>query len=494
MTELPRPEPRDGRRPRKDDVVECTIERIGEEGQGVAIIVMRVSNQQRRFRFHVPGALEGERVRARVTSGNRDVIDTELLAILDASPHRSLPPCPHASPRLQPACGGCAFLALDYSAQVEMKAAKAAKLFPGVPIEETIRSPLIERHRNKLEFSFGPATSGEEVALGLRPRGFRFEVVALEGCRLMSDGVEALVPRVTRWAQALGLRAAIRDGDGGFLRTLTVRESMRTGERLVELTTTGLESVETPQGPLAPEWIARDLESALAPLAVSGYIWSRHIARRGERSRLESVIMAGRDCFEERLSLPDGPLRFEIHPRAFFQPNTSTAELLYAEVLSEAVPKRVAVALDLYCGTGTIALVLARRAERVIGIELVPEAIESARNNAALNELHHVSFLVGDVGATLNEHPSLCGGVDVVTVDPPRAGLGATAVEALHRIGAPTIVYVSCNPQSLVKDTSALSGRTMNGPGYRLTRLRPVDQFPHTPHLELVATFVRNDG
>ena len=119
---------------------------------------------------------------------------------------------------------------------------------------------------------------------------------------------------------------------------------------------------------------------------------------------------------------------------------------------------------------------------------------ESARKNAALNELHHVSFLVGDVGATLNEHPSLCGGVDVVTVDPPRAGLGATAVEALHRIGAPTIVYVSCNPQSLVKDTSALSGRTMNGPGYRLTRLRPVDQFPHTPHLELVATFVRNDG
>ncbi|MBT9558563.1 MAG: 23S rRNA (uracil(1939)-C(5))-methyltransferase RlmD [Myxococcales bacterium] len=494
MTELPRAEPKDGRRPRKDDVVECTIERIGEEGQGVAILVMKVSNQQRRFRFYVPGALEGERVRARVTSGSRDIIDTELLAILEASPHRSEPPCPHASPRLQPACGGCAFLALDYGAQVEMKAAKTAKLFPGVPLEATIRSPLTERHRNKLEFSFGPATAGDAVALGLRPRGFRFEVVAIEGCRLMSEGVEALVPRVTRWAQRLGLRAAIRDGDGGFLRTLTVRESMRTGERLVELTTTGLESVETSKGPRDPEWIARDLEAVLAPLPVSGYVWSRHIARRGERSRLESVVIAGRDHYEERLLIQGGPLRFEIHPRAFFQPNTNTAELLYAEVLAEAVPDRVGVALDLYCGTGTIALVLARRAAQVVGIELVPEAILSARRNAALNDLHHVDFLVGDVGATLKEHPSLCGGVDVVTVDPPRAGLDATAIEALHRIGAPRLVYVSCNPQSLVRDASALSGRTMNGPGYRLTRLRPVDQFPHTPHLELVATFERNEG
>lgn len=483
------------RAPRYGDAVELDIVRLGASGEGEGILILLVGpdKQRKRYVVAVRKAMVGDRVRAILESRRRGHYAARLDAVLTPAPGRTAPRCPHFGRREEPGrgCGGCTLQALDYPAQLEVKGDLVRREMAARGLDEGLVAPVRGAdapwgYRNKMEFTFGDDRE-RRFALGLFPTGWHNEVIALETCHLVSEVTAGLVPRVRAWAEARGLSAYRPRDDAGFLRQLTVREAKRTDERLVELVTSTDEVVDTVDGPRPASDVARELLAAVTAFAeelggrVTSAWWTRHVAVAGQPTRLDSTLVAGAPVFHDELRLPDGShLRFGIHPRAFFQPNPRQAEVLVAEVLARLGRPRTV--LDLYCGTGTLALCVARTAEHVVGIELVADAIDNARVNAAANGLDNVSFLVGDVGEVLAAHEDAPwrAEVDAVIVDPPRAGLMPKAVEQLVAIAPPLIVYVSCNPRSLARDIAAFAqaGYVVEG------AIQPVDLFPHTYHVE----------
>ncbi|MEM1350416.1 MAG: methyltransferase domain-containing protein, partial [Myxococcota bacterium] len=286
-------------------------------------------------------------------------------------------------------------------------------------------------------------------------------------------------------------------GDTGFLRTLTVREGKRTGDRLLALTTSTAERASMDNTEHAAEDVARAFVAAATQIfgdlgaPVTTAYWMQHHAQRGQPTRLIEHHLLGPATFREILHLPgDHELEFEIHPTAFFQPNTMQAEVLYATALEYTglMHDEASTVLDLYCGTGTIGLCMAPYAKRVFGIELNASAVENARINAAHNGIEHAEFFVGDVGKVLESSAfrAATHGVDVIVVDPPRSGLLPQAREQLRSFDVPRLVYVSCNPETLARDAAELCAH-----GYTLHDVQPVDMFPHTYHIENVARFTR---
>ncbi|MCB9730009.1 MAG: class I SAM-dependent RNA methyltransferase [Deltaproteobacteria bacterium] len=453
----------------------------------------------------VPRAVPGDEVEAVVGEVRRGRIGTRLERVLRASPHRVEAPCPHfgRAGDLSPGCGGCSLQALEYSQQLEAKRAWVRRLLVAHGVDgELVLPPLgMARplhYRNKMEFSFG-RDAGGALSLGLHPGGYRHEVLLLERCLLMSEPGFALVRAVHRFADERGLEPLSSRTGEGFLRGLLVREGLRTGERMLDLVTTGLESTTMDGRVVAAAEVARAFRDAVLDAAqrlgapVSSLYWTRHIAQRGSPTRMEAHHLDGQPVLHEKLHIAGlPPLRFAIHPRAFFQPNTSQAELLYGVVaraagLDASAPARARL-LDLYAGTGTIGLALAPLCREVIGIELVADAVENARANARANGITNARFVCGDVSEALGaEGLDQPGAADLVVVDPPRAGLMGGAVEALTRIAAPRLVYVSCNPASLARDLGPLRAA-----GFRLRSVQPVDMFPQTAHVENVALLERD--
>jgi 23S rRNA (uracil1939-C5)-methyltransferase len=349
-------------------------------------------------------------------------------------------------------------------------------------------------YRNKMEFSFATTREGA-LALGLYPTGFRREVLALRACYLLSPAAGPLLAAVRGWAAEQGLAAYRHRDNCGWLRTLTLREGKRTGQRMAILTTAATDAVDTARGTRPAAELASAFAQTIQGAAtaidqpLSSVYWIEQRIERGRPTRFVEHALAGAPLLEEELILPEGRrLRFAIHPRAFFQPNSLQAEVLYREVLAAASPEGGAEqAVDLYCGTGTIALCLAPYFERVVGVELSSEAVENARHNARRNGLHQVEFIAGEAGQVLAAGlPPGPGRLALAVVDPPRSGLTPEAVRHLLALDAPRIVYVSCNPEALGRDLAALGAA-----GYGLRSVRPVDMFPHTPHIETVVRLDR---
>ena len=239
---------------------------------------------------------------------------------------------------------------------------------------------------------------------------------------------------------------------------------------------------------------ARQIASAFSEFIanygeVTSWHWTRHHAAKGMRTRFETIHLGGKRALHEELHIfGRPPLRFEVHPRAFFQPNTFQAEMLYGEVHRAAIADGpVGRALDLYCGTGTIGLSLAHVAKEIVGIELNADAVENAKKNAADNAIENATFHAGDAAVVLAELGlGQDESVDLVVVDPPRNGLSEAAVEQVVSVGAPAVVYVSCNPKSLARDLGLFDLH-----GYRAESVQPVDMFPHTFHIENVVRLER---
>jgi 23S rRNA (uracil1939-C5)-methyltransferase len=227
-------------------------------------------------------------------------------------------------------------------------------------------------------------------------------------------------------------------------------------------------------------------------IQVSSVVWTRHIAVKGQPTRVEHTPLHGPETFAEALHIAGAPpMRFQVHARAFFQPNTLQAEILYEEVIRATglhQGANTARVMDLYCGTGTIGLAMAHAAKEVIGIELSPDAVASARINAERNAVDNITFFEGDVAKVLHAQGlAEPGAVDVVIVDPPRAGLLPSALEQLLRLAAPRLVYVSCNPAALAKNL-----REFLAAGWCVESIRPVDMFPQTAHIETIAVLQRS--
>jgi 23S rRNA (uracil1939-C5)-methyltransferase len=512
------------RKPRPGLEITVDIEQLTLQGKGSATLDVVLGPQKlaRRYQVEVRSALVGERVRAKVLSSRRGLLEAEAIAIETASAARIEPRCQHADrvQSTQRGCGGCALQSLSGAGQLSAKKQLIASelqkngLDPGL-LREPLAAQSPWHYRNKLELSFAQ-TRELPFALGMHPPGYRYEVLPLSECLLLSEPASRLIPEAARVCRELGLLPYRHKQDSGFLRTLTIREGKRSGERMLELTTSFDEEVQTTKGRRSAADAARTVCEQILAAAdaigceVTSFYWTQHRAERGKPTRLIEHHLAGSPVLRETLIVPlvDGKkkaLRFEIHPRAFFQPNTLQAELLYGTAIAAACQSAEATqraestqdaetgpgatlgrVLDLYCGTGTISLVMASICKQVIGIELSEQAVENARRNALFNEIENATFIAGDVGKVLAN--SALGKIDLVVVDPPRSGLMPQAMEHIGKVRAPRIVYVSCNPQSLARDLKMLQRR-----GYETQVIQPVDMFPHTGHIENVALLVHRN-
>jgi 23S rRNA (uracil1939-C5)-methyltransferase len=439
-----------GERPARGETLTLEVESLAYGGRGVA--------RRNGFVVFVAGALPGDRVEAEVTKARRSFAEARATAMLRPSPDRVPDRCDHGG---EP-CPGAPWQGLAYEEQLRYKQEQVADSlvrlgslegFELEPIE-----PAVERwrYRNKLEYSFGQRAG--ETLLGFHARGRWDEVVDAEDCLLASERNNAARNEVRSWARRRGIPPFDRRSGEGVLRNLVVREGRRTGQLQTRLVTS---AAEIPRPPVDLHTVIEGTGSGTdGPTGVLG---------------------------EEYLSEELCGLRFRISHGAFFQTNTEMAERLYglaAEMAGLEGSERV---FDLFCGIGTLGLTMAGAAGEVWGVEIVPEAVADAEENARLNRIGNARFRAGDARTSIRPLIEEAGRPDVVVVDPPRAGLSQKIVRRVIECEAPRIVYVSCNPTTLAPNAAQLTEA-----GYRLRRVRPVDMFPQTPHIECVALLERD--
>ena len=448
----------------RDQELELTIDSLAFGGNGVA----RLNG----FVVFVRRGLPGDTVRARVTKVQRRHAEALATEVLRPSPLRIDAPCRH-----YPACGGCRFQDLAYKAQVEAKAAQVADALRRIggiadpPLEPILPADEVFHYRNKLEYSFTQLEDGP--TLGLHKAGRWDEVLEIQECWLTTDLGNAIRNAVREWARGDRLVAYDQAEHTGYLRHLVVREGVNTGQVLVQLVTAPGEKFDT----------GGFVDALRRFPEVRSIHWSVN-ETAAEVTNLPTQLLWGEEAIEERLC----GLRFRVRPNAFLQTNTRMAERIYGIARDFAALTGDETVYDLYCGIGTIGLVLARDALTVWGIDISEESIACALENAELNGIGNAAYFAGNVGEALEELRDRSGAADVVVVDPPRAGLAGKALKRLGEIGAPRIVYVSCNPTTLAGDVKRLRADY----GYELRRAKPVDMFPHTPHVETVSLLQRD--
>ncbi len=451
---------------KKDELLDLDVESLAYGGNGVA----RTDG----FVVFVRRGLPGDRVRARVTKVKRSHAEALALEVLERGPQHVDAPCQH-----YPACGGCRFQDLAYESQLAQKQGWVRDAFQRIagiadpPLDEIVPcAPEVFHYRNKMEYSFTATPSGP--ALGFHKAGRWDEVLDIQKCWLTTDLGNGIREAIRDWAREEGLDAYNQEDNTGYLRHLVVREGRNTGQTLVQLVTAPGERFE--RGYLV-DVLRRFPE-------VASIHWSVN-DRPAEVTNLPTELLWGEPWIEEELS----GLRFRVRPNAFLQTNTWMADTLYGLAREAAQLTGDQTVWDLYCGIGTIGLSMARDALTVWGIEVSEESVACALENAELNGITNAAFFAGNVGEVVDELLDRSGAPDVVVVDPPRAGLAGKALRRLGAIGAPRIVYVSCNPTTLASDVKALREEY----GYELLRVRPVDMFPHTPHVEAVALLERTE-
>jgi 23S rRNA (uracil1939-C5)-methyltransferase len=445
----------------RDDELELEIESLAYGGNGVA----RLNG----FVVFVRRGLPGDKVRARITKVQRRHAEALAVEVLEPSPKRVEAPCDH-----YPACGGCRFQDLAYDEQVAAKESQVREALVRIggladpPLDPILPAESIFRYRNKLEYSFAPGPSGP--VLGFHKAGRWDEVIDIAECWLTTDLGSRFGGVVPVWVPETGLRAYDQAEGTGYLRHLVYREGRNTGQVMLQLVTA---PGELPDGFV--QAVRRFPEVRSVHHAVND--------RPAEVTNLPTTLLWGEDAIEEQLC----GLRFRVRPNAFLQTNTEMAEKLYGLAIEPAGLTGEETVWDLYCGIGTIGLSMASNALTVWGVDVSEESIACAIENADLNGITNAAFFAGDVGQAVEELRDRSGIPDVVVVDPPRAGLTNKAVRRLGRIGAPRIVYVSCNPTTLAGNVKQLGVDW----GYELKRARPVDMFPHTPHVECVSLLER---
>jgi 23S rRNA (uracil1939-C5)-methyltransferase len=440
--------------------IDLTVDGLAFGGRGVA--------RHGELVVFVSRALPGDRVRARVTKLKRRHAEAFAVEVLEAGPGRVEPRCAHFG-----VCGGCAWQDLDYAEQVRHKATQVDEALRRLGRLEVDLEPIVpaaERYgyRNKLEYSWATGPAGP--SLGFHRAGRWDELVPVETCHIASPAGNDVRRAFERWAREAALVAYDGRTGEGYLRHLVVREGVHTGQLLAMLVT-------------APGAVPEpDRLRARMPAAVVGVVHAENAGLAEVTAGLEPAPLFGADRYEELV----GGLTLSVTAGAFMQTNTVMSERLYELAIEYARLSTADVAWDLYCGAGAIGLLAAARAGRVYGIEIAEESVARARENAEQNGIANIEFVAGDVAKSVAPLLERAPRPDVVFVDPPRAGLTPKAVKRLLELAPDRIVYVSCNPTTL-----APNARSLVDGGYVLERARPVDMFPHTPHIECVALLRR---
>lgn len=445
--------------------MEALVQHFSAKGYGVADGV------------EIAHAIPGDRIQYELTRKKRLPKKGRLLEILAPSKDRIEPRCIHAR-----TCGGCSWQQMAYSAQLKEKELRVQKAFqrkpdPIIPCEKPFG------YRNKMEFTFSENRAGQKF-LGLMIAQAEPYVFNLTECHLGSPWFASVLSSVRTWWESSGLKAYYPPADSGSLRYLTLREAIHTGQKMAILNVSGNPDFALNRSHL-------DHYAAAVKSATQGEIsifLRIHQTKKGKPTQFYEMHLAGPDHIVEELQLESCSLSFKISPISFFQPNSFSAVTLYNMALSILPPS--SLVYDLYCGTGTLGMAAAQKAKQVIGIELSPEAVIDATENLRRNSIDNMAIYQGDVGKVITHlmGKSDFQRPDAVLVDPPRAGLDPLALHHLKTLLPKTLVYISCNPLTQAENVAELLKA-----GYELKRLQPIDQFPHTYHIENIALLGLNN-
>ena len=467
---------------RKGDVFEGKVLRMDFPNKGII--------EAEGERIVVKNALPGQKIRGVLTKKRKGACEGRLLAVLEPSPvEDGRQACPHSG-----LCGGCLYQGFPYEEQLAVKESQVrALLAPVLPegsyVFEGIKgSPLERGYRNKMEFSFGDEVKDGPLALGMHKRGSFYDIVTTPQCQIVHPDFCRILEAAREYFAELGAPFFKKLSHKGYLRHLLVRRAVKTGEILVSLVTT-TQTEWLSAGGSTEEAVLAGFRERLLGLELSGRLTGKFagILHTRNDSMADAVIDEGTDIlwgtdyfYEELLGL-----RFKITPFSFFQTNSLGAEVLYGMAREYVGETKGKVVFDLYSGTGTIAQILAPVAEKVVGVEIVEEAVRAAREGAAANGLTNCTFLAGDVLKVVDE---LREKPDIIVVDPPRDGIHPKALGKIIDFGVDRMVYISCKPTSLARDLAVLLER-----GYRAERVCCVDMFPFTGNVETVVLLSKGE-
>ncbi len=450
---------------KKGQVAEGIVERVDFPNKGIVSCEDGICV--------VKNVLPGQKISCRINKVRKGKAEGRLLEVLEPSPAEIGSPCPHFG-----ICGGCVSISLPYEEQLHMKDGQIKRLLAPVlakqespyKYDEIKGSPVIYGYRNKMEFSFGDERKDGPLVLGMHKRGSFYDIVSVEGCCIADEDYRKILRGVREYFARLNVSFYHRLRHEGYLRHLLVRKAAKTGEILIALVTTTQEEHD-----LIP---FRDMLLGLSLQGkIVGILHTKNDSVADIVQSDETVTLYGQDYFYEELL----GLKFRISQFSFFQTNTYGAEVLYGmarEFIGSLSEKKDKVVFDLYSGTGTIAQMMADVAGKVIGVEIVEEAVEAAKRNACLNGLDNCEFIAGDVLKVLDEIEEK---PDFIILDPPRDGVHPKALKKIIDYQVDRLVYISCKPTSLVRDLEVFLES-----GYAVERVGSVDQFPFTGNIETV--------
>ena len=449
---------------KRKDIIEFEIGSMEFGGESSTLIGKR--------KVKMKGGITGQKVKAIVKKARSEKAEVKLLEVVENSPIETEETCAHFGQ-----CGGCSILSVPYEKQLEIKSEQVLKLFE----EQDIRgfeflgiesSPNNTCYRNKMEYTFGDEVKGGPLTLGMHKKGRHLDIITVDDCRLVDeDFIKVLTSTVEYFGQK-ELPYYRINSHQGFLRNLVVRKGVNTNQLMVNIVTT-----------TQIDFDMTEYKDMILNLGTKAEVVSiLHTINDGLADAVncdELRVLHGRDYIEEVVL----GLRFKISPFSFFQTNTKGAEKLYTIAREFVGDHEGKVLFDLYSGTGTIGQVMASAAKQVYGIELIEEAVVAANQNAKLNGLDNCEFIAGDVAKVVK---NLEAKPDLIVVDPPRPGVHKDAIRDISGFGANEIIYISCNPRTLVLDLKGFEAY-----GYKVEKVKLMDMFPNTPHVECCAKIVK---
>lgn len=444
----------------KDYIVE--IKGMGYEGEGVG----KIDD----FTIFIPGAIKGEKVNAKIVKVNKNFAFGKLLDVVEESSFRTEPIC-----GIYKRCGGCQLQHLSYEGQLDFKGQRVkdaieriGKINPQVLPVIGMENPY--NYRNKVQLPVGQAN--EEINIGFYALRSH-DIINMEKCYIQDEISEKIMALVKQWMIENNIKAYDETTHTGILRHLMIRKGFKTSEVMVVLVT---KANELPYKDEIIELLTSNVKEVIS------IIQNINSEKTNVILGLKSNTLWGKDVIQDYI----GKFKFNISPLSFFQVNPVQTEVLYNKALEYANLTGDEIVFDAYCGTGTISLFLAQKAKKVYGVEIIPEAIENAWENAKLNSVDNVDFLVGKSEQVIPDLINKGIKADVVVVDPPRKGCERVLLEAIAKINPRRIVYVSCDAGTLARDLAILDELR-----YKTEKIQPVDMFPHTAHVECVALITR---
>lgn len=450
---------------KRKDIIEFEIGSMEFGGESSTLIGKR--------KVKMKGGITGQKVKAIVKKARSEKAEVKLLEVMENSPIETEEVCAHFGQ-----CGGCSILSVPYEKQLEIKAEQVLKLFE----EQDIRgfeflgiegSPDERVYRNKMEYTFGDEVKGGPLTLGMHKKGRHLDIITVDDCRLVDEDFIKVLTSTVEYFEQKNLPYYRINSHQGFLRNLVVRKGVNTNQLMVNIVTTTQEDFDMTEY----KYMILNLGTKAEVVSIL------HTINDGLADAVncdELRVLHGRDYIEEVVL----GLRFKISPFSFFQTNTKGAEKLYTIAREFVGDHEGKVLFDLYSGTGTIGQVMASAAKQVYGIELIEEAVVAANQNAKLNGLDNCEFIAGDVAKVVK---NLEAKPDLIVVDPPRPGVHKDAIRDISGFGANEIVYISCNPRTLVLDLKGFEAY-----GYKVEKVKLMDMFPNTPHVETVCLLSRN--